>query len=225
MRGERAGCGYVGTMATGDRLIQHVTTSGTLELGPEPVPIDNNMWFVGDDDEVLVIDASHETDKIIDVIGGRRVVAIACTHAHPDHINQVFTIADRCSAPILLNDAEKVWWEQMYPDRTPDRSLDEGDVLTVAGVELHALFTPGHSPGGISLHAPSLGVVFGGDTLFAGGPGNTALPHSDFDTIIASIRTKLFTLPAETVVHPGHGDSTSIGTESPNLDEWIARGW
>lgn len=206
-------------------MIQHVVTSGNFMLNGEAFPVDNNMWFVGNDTEVLVIDASHEADKIIEVIGDRRVVAIACTHAHSDHIDQAALLADRFSAPILLNDAEMVWWEQMYSERKPDRPLNEGDVLTVAGVELHALLTPGHSPGGISLHAPALGTVFGGDTLFQGGPGNTALPHSDFDTIIESIRTKLFPLPAETVVCPGHGDTTTIGGEMPQLDEWIARGW
>lgn len=206
-------------------LIQHVVTSGYFRLGEEKFEVDNNMWFVGNDDEVLVIDASHEADKIIEVVGDRRVVAIACTHAHSDHIDQAALLADRYSAPILLNEAEMVWWEQMYTDRKPDRGLNEGDVLRVAGVELHALLTPGHSPGGISLHAPALGAVFGGDTLFQGGPGNTSLPHADFDTIITSIREKLFTLPPETVVHPGHGDMTTIEGELPQLDEWIARRW
>lgn len=206
-------------------LIQHVVTSGYFRLGEEKFEVDNNMWFVGNDDEVLVIDASHEADKIIEVVGDRRVVAIACTHAHSDHIDQAALLADRYSAPILLNEAEMVWWEQMYTDRKPDGGLNEGDVLRVAGVELHALLTPGHSPGGISLHAPALGAVFGGDTLFQGGPGNTSLPHADFDTIITSIREKLFTLPPETVVHPGHGDMTTIEGELPQLDEWIARRW
>ena len=90
--------------------------------------------------------------------------------------------------------------------------------------------TPGHSPGGICLvdEAGALGgggpVVFGGDTLFHGGPGATGRSHSDFPTIIESIRTRLLTLPADTVVHTGHGDDTSIGAEAPHLDEWIARG-
>ncbi len=206
-------------------LIQHVVTSGTVDLAGTIVELDNNMWFVGDDDEVLVIDASHEADKIIEVVAGRRVVAIACTHAHPDHVDQALVLADRYDAPILLNDAEMVWWEQTHADRKPDRGLDHGDVLRVAGVELHALLTPGHSPGGISLHAPALSSVFGGDTLFEGGPGNTSLPLSDFATIITSIRTHLLPLPPETVVRAGHGDTTTIGAEAARIDEYEARGY
>ncbi|MGQ0574625.1 MAG: MBL fold metallo-hydrolase [Pseudonocardia sp.] len=206
-------------------LIQHVVTSGHFLLDGEAYPVDNNMWFVGDEQEVLVIDASHEADKIVEVVGGRRVVAIACTHAHSDHIDQAAVLADRFDAPVLLNEAEMVWWELMYTDRKPDRGLDEGDVLTVAGVELHALLTPGHSPGGISLHAPALGTVFGGDTLFEGGPGNTSLPHSDFATIISSIRTKLLRLPDDTLVCPGHGATTTIGAEAARMDEYVARGY
>ena len=86
------------------------------------------------------------------------------------------------------------------------------------------LHTPGHSPGACSFHAPQLGVVFTGDTLFAGGPGATGRSYSDFGTIVESIRTRLLTLPPETVVHTGHGDDTTIGAEAPHLQEWLTRG-
>lgn len=206
-------------------LIQHVMTSGTFSMGGESFPVDNNMWMIGDGSEVIVIDASHEADKISALIGDRRVLTIACTHAHSDHIDQAPLLSDTFSAPVLLNDAEMPLWEMTHPDRKPDGPIVEGDVLTVAGVDLRALLTPGHSPGGISFYAPALGAVFGGDTLFNGGPGNTKLPYADFPTIIESIRTKLLTLPPETVVYPGHGDTTTIGDEAPRLQEWIDRGW
>ncbi len=91
-------------------------------------------------------------------------------------------------------------------------------------VTLTALHTPGHSPGGVCLSAPALGAVFSGDTLFAGGPGATGRSFSDFPTIIDSIRGRLLTLPPETVVHTGHGDTTTVGAEQPHLQEWIDRG-
>ena len=106
--------------------------------------------------------------------------------------------------------------------RTP--TLADGQVLAVGGVELHVLHTPGHAPGAVCLYVPELGAVFTGDTLFAGGPGAPAARSPTSRPIIESIRDRLLTLPAETVVHTGHGDATTIGAEAPHLEEWIARG-
>ncbi len=102
--------------------------------------------------------------------------------------------------------------------------MTDGEVVGVAGLEVHVVHTPGHAPGAVCLHVPQLGVVFTGDTLFAGGPGATGRSFSDFGTILGSIRDRLFVLSPETVVHTGHGDDTTIGAEAPHLDEWIARG-
>jgi glyoxylase-like metal-dependent hydrolase (beta-lactamase superfamily II) len=111
-----------------------------------------------------------------------------------------------------------------HPDRRPDGSLRDGDSIEVAGISLRVLHTPGHAPGAVCFHAPDLGAVFSGDTLFAGGPGATGRSFSDFPTIIASIRDRLFRLPPDTVVHTGHGDTTTIGAEAPHLREWLDRG-
>jgi glyoxylase-like metal-dependent hydrolase (beta-lactamase superfamily II) len=108
-------------------------------------------------------------------------------------------------------------WDVVYPDRAPDGDLADGDTLTVAGTTLHALHTPGHSPGGVSLYDPEHTRVFSGDTLFRGGPGATGRSYSDRDTILASIRTRLLTLPPATVVHTGHGDDTTIADEVATL--------
>lgn len=86
------------------------------------------------------------------------------------------------------------------------------------------LHTPGHAPGAVCLHAPRLSALFSGDTLFSGGPGATGRSYSDFPTIIRSISQRLLTLPQDTVVHTGHGDTTTIGAEAPHLKEWIERG-
>jgi glyoxylase-like metal-dependent hydrolase (beta-lactamase superfamily II) len=204
--------------------IDHVVTSGTFSLDGGTWDVDNNVWIVGNADEVVVIDAAHDELAIERAVGGRRVVAVVCTHAHDDHVNRAPALADRVSAPILLNPAEKQLWEMTHPDRSPDRELVDGEVLTVGGVDLRVITTPGHSPGSTCLYAPELGTVFTGDTLFNGGPGATGRSFSSFDTIISSIREKLLALPGDTVVRTGHGDSTKIGDEAPHLEEWIARG-
>jgi glyoxylase-like metal-dependent hydrolase (beta-lactamase superfamily II) len=204
--------------------IDRVVTSGTFSLDGGTWEVDNNVWVVGDDREVLVIDAAHDPDAIAEAVGDRRVAAVVCTHAHDDHVNSAPALADRFGAPILVNPAEAPLWEMTWPERKPDGELTDGQLLRAGGVELRALVTPGHSPGSTCLYAPELGVVFSGDTLFQGGPGATGRSFSSFDEIIASIRERLLTLPAETEVRTGHGDSTNIGAEAPHLAEWIARG-
>ncbi|MGH9060117.1 MAG: MBL fold metallo-hydrolase, partial [Acidimicrobiales bacterium] len=174
--------------------------------------------------EVLVVDAPHDAAAIEEAVAGRRVVAIACTHAHNDHVNAATDLAARTGAPVLLHPDGHVLWDQVHPGRRPDRALGDGDVLEVAGTRLEVLHTPGHAPGSICLHAPELGLVCSGDTLFKGGPGATGRSYSDFPTIVASIRDRLLSLPGATAVHPGHGEDTTIGAEAPELDAWIARG-
>lgn len=204
--------------------IDHLVTSGTFSLDGGTWEVDNNVWIVGDDREVVIVDAAHDADAIAAAVGDRRVAAIVCTHAHDDHVNQAPTLADRFSAPILLNPAEAPLWELTWPDRKPDQEIADGQTITAGGIELTALVTPGHSPGSTCLHIPELRTVLTGDTLFAGGPGATGRSYSSFDTIIDSIRTTLLPLPGDTTVRTGHGDATTIGTEAPHLEEWISRG-
>jgi glyoxylase-like metal-dependent hydrolase (beta-lactamase superfamily II) len=210
-------------VSDGTDAIGKIVTSGTFELDGGSWEVDNNVWLVGDDREVLVIDAAHDADAIAAAVAGRRVVAIACTHGHNDHINAAADLADRTGAPILLHPDDGVLWDMVYPDRRPDRPLAGGEELAVGGIALRVLHTPGHAPGAVCFHAPDLGTVFTGDTLFQGGPGATGRSYSDFGTIIESIRG-LLTLPPDTVVRTGHGDDTTIGAEAPHLEEWIARG-
>lgn len=204
--------------------IDHLVTSGTFSLDGGTWDVDNNVWIVGDDAEVLVIDPAHDAAAIADAVAGRKVQAVLLTHGHDDHIRHAREFADRVNAPMFLNPADQMLWEAVYPGTTPDAAIADGQRFEVGGTELIALHTPGHSPGSVSFHAPGLGAVFTGDTLFSGGPGATGRSYSDFPTIIDSIRDRLLSLPAETVVHTGHGDSTSIGAEAPHLQEWIDRG-
>ncbi len=204
-------------------MIDRVVTSGTFSLDGGTWEVDNNVWLVGSGSEVVVVDAAHDAGAIAERVGSREVRAIVCTHAHNDHIDAAADLAALVGAPILLHPADQVLWEMVYPD-LPYTPLRDGEVISAGGVELTVLHTPGHAPGAVCLHAPEIGTVFTGDTLFKGGPGATGRSFSSFETIIESISRRLLPLPGETVVHTGHGDSTTIGAEAPHLQEWLARG-
>ncbi|WP_433319155.1 MBL fold metallo-hydrolase [Micromonospora sp. CA-269861] len=204
--------------------VDRAVTSGTFSLDGQTFDVDNNVWVLGDDTECVVLDAPHDVAAILAVVGDRQVRAILATHAHDDHVRVAPELALATGAPVLLHTADRVLWDMVHPQLPPNGELQDGQSIEVAGTTLRVLHTPGHSPGACSFHAPDLGVVFTGDTLFAGGPGATGRSYSDFDTIVRSIRTRLLTLPAETVVHTGHGDDTTIGAEAPHLQEWLARG-
>jgi glyoxylase-like metal-dependent hydrolase (beta-lactamase superfamily II) len=154
---------------------------------------------------------------ILGLVGDRKVRAILCTHAHDDHVRVAPALREEVVAPILLHPADRPLWELTHPDRLWDVDLSDGFEITVAGTTLRALHTPGHAPGAVCFHAPDLGAVFTGDTLFQGGPGATGRSYSDEDLIKESIRAKLFALPDDTVVHTGHGDDTTIGAERAAL--------
>ncbi|TKV28130.1 MBL fold metallo-hydrolase [Arthrobacter sp. NamB2] len=204
--------------------IEHLVTSGTFSLDGGTWDVDNNVWIVGDDEECVIIDAPHDAAAIVDQVNGRLVRAILLTHAHDDHIRAVGDLFDAVRAPIYLHEGDRELWDMVFPELSPDQSIGDGDTIEVAGVSLTALHTPGHSPGSVSYLLEEAGTVFTGDTLFQGGPGATGRSYSDFPTIIESIRTRLLTLPPDTIVRTGHGDSTTIGDEAPHLEAWIARG-
>lgn len=204
--------------------IELVRTDGVFALDGGEWEVTNNIWLVGDDRSVLIVDAAHDADVIADAVNGRRVTAIALTHGHNDHINAAVALRELVDAPVLLHPADRMLWDAVHPGADPDGDLAAGDVLRAGPAELAVLSTPGHSPGCCCFHDVSGGYVFSGDTLFCGGPGATGRSFSDFPTIITSIREQLLTLPPETVVHTGHGETTTIGAEAPNLEEWVRRG-
>ena len=203
--------------------IERIVTSGTFELDGGSWDVDNNIWLVGDDSDVVVFDAAHSAEPIVAAVRGRNVVAVVCTHGHNDHVTVAPELGETLDAPVLLHPADDVLWRMTHPDKS-FRAVADDETLGVAGLELHALHTPGHSPGSVCWYAPELGAVFSGDTLFSGGPGATGRSFSDFPTILQSISGRLGSLPGDTVVYTGHGDTTSIGDEIVHYDEWAARG-
>jgi len=217
-----------GPVSAGGVRIERVVTSGTFSLDGGTWDVENNVWLIGDDDEVIVVDAAHDARVIGDAIGSRRVLANVLTHAHDDHIDAAGDLYDRLHdgqgpGAIWLHPDDRMLWHVLYTVE-PDRDLGDGTEFAVGDVTLTSLHTPGHTPGSCCLYVPDLGVLFSGDTLFQGGPGATGRSYSDFPTIIDSIRDRLLTLPGDTVVHTGHGEDTTISAEAPHLDEWITRG-
>jgi glyoxylase-like metal-dependent hydrolase (beta-lactamase superfamily II) len=182
-------------------------------------PLDNNVYLITctTTGASLIVDASSEPEAIAALAEGTDVRGVVTTHGHWDHHGAIPEVSDTLDVPFMLHsdDAE-------IAGKTPHTTLVEGP-LEIGNVKAHILHTPGHTPGSICIALD--GVVITGDTLFPGGPGATRFDHSSFDTIIESINAKLFPLPDDTVVLPGHGAPTTIGAERPQLPAWIERGW
>jgi len=196
--------------------IDHTVTSGTFSLDGETFEVDNNVWVIGDDTECVVIDAPHDIAPIVELVAGRKVLAILCTHAHDDHVRVAPALAAAVDAPILLHPADLEVWALTH-DTPPDGELADGQQIEVAGTTLTVLHTPGHAPGGVCFYAPDLATVFTGDALFNGGPGATGRSFSDRGLLVRSITDQLLSLPGQTIVKTGHGDDTTIAAERPNV--------
>jgi glyoxylase-like metal-dependent hydrolase (beta-lactamase superfamily II) len=183
-------------------------------------PYNNNVYIVTDPatNESVVIDASHDAARIAAATVGTSVKAILLTHGDHDHIDALEALKAQLNVPVGIHEADAG-----RLSTPPDFLLEDGQDYPVGSGSLRILHTPGHTPGSICLLDGS--TLIAGDTLFPGGPGATRGDKDRFAQIIESITTKLFTLPDDTLVRPGHGDDTTIGTEKPHLQEWIDRGW
>jgi glyoxylase-like metal-dependent hydrolase (beta-lactamase superfamily II) len=197
--------------------IDHAVVSGTFSLDGETFDVDNNVWVVGDDTECVVIDAPHAVEPIVALVGGRRVTAILCTHAHDDHVRVAPALARAVGAPVLLHPDDLPLWRLTHGDLPPDGDLADDQEIPVAGTTLQVLHTPGHAPGAVCFYAADLGVVFTGDTLFAGGPGATGRSFSDRNLLLRSITDRLLALPSRTIVKTGHGDDTTLADERDGI--------
>jgi glyoxylase-like metal-dependent hydrolase (beta-lactamase superfamily II) len=166
--------------------------------------------------EAFIVDGCFEPETIIESCEGAQVIGILQTHGHGDHVQALPELVTRLEVPVFAHRGDS------YPVPI-DHELRDGEVLEFGRREVTALHTPGHTPGGTCFLAGR--HLVSGDTLFPGGPGNTWGDKKAFAQIIDSITSKLFTLPDETAVYPGHGDDTTIGAEASHLQEWIDRGW
>ena len=182
-------------------------------------PMDNNVFFARcrQTGEAVMVDAANEGDRLLDLCRELGVTKVVETHTHWDHIQAVPQVRE-AGYPVGVT-AEDAPQLDGY-----DYLIGDEDVLEVGRLRLTAMHTPGHTPGSVCFKVEGSPVLFSGDTLFPGGPGATKYPGGDFPTIIESVK-RLFTLPPDTVVMPGHGADTTIGTEQPHLQEWIDRGW
>lgn len=185
-------------------------------------PYENNVFVLRcrETGDAVLIDAANEHERLLELCRGLGVRRVLETHGHHDHIGAVPAMREagyevavtRADAPMLHEVGYDVF-------------LDDAEVIEVGRLRLHAIHTPGHTPGSISFQVEGAPILFSGDTLFPGGPGATGYPGGDFAQIIDSIDNRLFTLPADTIVMPGHGLDTTIGDERPQLADWVARGW
>ena len=181
-------------------------------------PFENNVFVVRDKQtgDAVLVDAANEHELLLDVSRATGVRRVLTTHGHFDHIGAVTQMRDAgIDVGIASEDA------RMLPSY--DFIIPDEEAIPVGDLRLHTIHTPGHTPGSTCFLLEGHPVLFSGDTLFPGGVGNTSLAGGDFPTIIRSVDRRLFTLPAETLVLPGHGLDTTIGTERPHLDEWVER--
>lgn len=193
----------------GDDLVVRKIEVGTME---------NNVYVIEcpQTHDAFVVDGSFEADKIVAGADGARIVGILQTHGHFDHVQALAELKESLDVPVHAHPGDD------YPVSV-DAELHDGDVLKLGEREVTVLHTPGHTPGSVCFLAGA--HLIAGDTLFPGGPGNTWNDQNAFEQIIESIRSKLFVLPDQTRVYPGHGADTTIGAEKPHLQEWIDRGW
>lgn len=184
-------------------------------------PVENNVYVVRcrQTGEALLIDAANEHERLLDIARALGVQKVVETHGHWDHIQAVEAVREA---------GIDVWVRQEDAAMLPsyDALLEDDAVLSVGALRIRTLHTPGHTPGSICFSLENTPVLFTGDTLFPGGPGNATFEGGDFQTIIQSIENRIFrAFDGETLIWPGHGAPSTVGAESPSLDTWVARGW
>jgi glyoxylase-like metal-dependent hydrolase (beta-lactamase superfamily II) len=189
--------------------------SGTAEV---------NVWIVGDDEEVIVIDPGSDAAGVLDVVGDREVLAIICTHGHAGHVAAALEVAERDEAPVALHPKDRLLWREAHPGQSADIDMEDGGIFEVGDASLEVIHAPGHTGGSVCLYCEDLGAVFTGDALGAGGP----VPHDgefpDFAGQLTAIGEHLLALPPATRVLPGHGQETTIAAAEKKFGSWVSAG-
>jgi glyoxylase-like metal-dependent hydrolase (beta-lactamase superfamily II) len=191
----------------------------------EQVPsTQTNAWIIGDDEEVIVIDPGRDPAPVRGAVGDREVVAVICTHGHPDHVAAALEVAEADEAPVALHPRDRLLWRDAYPQDDAEIEMADGGVFEIADVRLEVIHAPGHTPGSVCLYCEDLDAVFTGHTLTAGGP----VPHDgefpDFASQLTAIGEYLLTLPGRTRVLPGDGEETTIADVEKHFDAWVSAG-
>jgi hydroxyacylglutathione hydrolase len=182
-----------------------------------------NTWIIGDDEEVIVIDPGHDPAGVLRTVGDREVLAVICTHGHPDQVAGAPEVAEPDQAPVALHPKDRMLWRDTHRD-APEIEMADGGIFEVADVRLEVIHAPGHTDGSACLYCEDLDVVFTGHALTASGP----VPHDgefpDFAGQLTAIGEYLLTLPGSTRVLPGHGDETTIAAAEKQFDSWVEAG-
>ena len=202
--------------------IDQVSSPAAADGGPGTAKI--NVWIIGDDDEVIVIDPGAGPAAVLDVVGEREVLAVICTHGHAAHVAAAIEVAERDEAAVALHRKDRMLWREAQLADDPDIDMEDGGIFEVADATLEVMHTPGHTDGSVCLYSPELGAVFTGDVLRAEGP----VPHEgefpDFAGQLTAIGENLLGLPADTRVLPGHGAGTTVGAAEKKFDSWVSAG-
>ncbi len=182
-----------------------------------------NSWIIGDDEEVIVIDPGRGPAAVLRAVGDRDLLAVICTHGHPDHVAAALEVAEPDEAPVALHPKDRMLWREAHQDNA-EIEMADGGIFEVAGVQLEVIHAPGHTTGSVCLYCEDLAVVFTGHALAASGP----VPHDgefpDFADQLNAIGEHLLTLPGRTRVLPGEGEETTIAAAEKRFDSWVAAG-
>ena len=202
--------------------IDQVSSPAAADGGPGAAEV--NVWIIGDDDEVIVIDPGSDTAAVLDAVGEREVLAVICTHGHAAHVAAAIEVAERDEAEVALHRKDRLLWREAHREDDPDIDMEDGGIFEVADATLEVIHAPGHTDGSVCLYSPELGVVFTGDVLRAQGP----VPHEgefpDFPGQLTAIGENLLALPRDTRVLPGRGRETTIAVAEKRFDSWVSAG-
>ncbi len=183
-----------------------------------------NVWIIGDDEEVIVIDPGRDPAVVLDAVGDREVLAVICTHGHADHVAAAVAVAGRDEAPVALHPRDRLLWRDAHPADDVGIEMEDGGIFEVAGTSLEVIHAPGHTAGSVCLYCEDLGVVFTGHALADSGPVPHDGEYPDFAGQLNAIGEQLLPLPADTRVLPGQGPETTIAAAGKNFDSWVSAG-